>query len=154
MIIIIIIITFRHLFQKGIQLLWSPRDRCKYEWETNFSFASMPRVSCSTRVCYVVPSLIMTSPYFMQSRSVITRSGNRNAGCSSAASLGSKLTNRRRNADPVSSAAVKVEEEEEEARISEQRPSSAPLSTGNVYVRPTWAEHRHLSKYISHNWLT
>ncbi|XP_070777235.1 endonuclease III-like protein 1 [Enoplosus armatus] len=70
----------------------------------------------------------MTSPYFMQSSSVVTRSGNQRAGCTHAASLGSKLTNRRRNADPVSSVAVKVEEEE--ARISEHRSSSAPLSTG------------------------
>ncbi|XP_035515668.1 endonuclease III-like protein 1 [Morone saxatilis] len=82
----------------------------------------------STRVCYVVKCLIMASPYFMQSRAAVTRSGNQGAGCTPAASLRSKLTCRRRDADPGSSAAVKVEEEE--ARISEQRPSSAPLSTG------------------------
>lgn len=70
----------------------------------------------------------MTSPYFMHSRSVITRSGAQNA----ASSLRSKLTDRRSNVDPVCSVAVKVkvEEEEEEARIVAQRPSSAPLSTG------------------------
>ncbi|XP_075946616.1 endonuclease III-like protein 1 isoform X3 [Anarhichas minor] len=70
----------------------------------------------------------MTSPYFMHSRSVITRSGEQNA----ASSLRSKLTDRRSNVDPVCSVAVKVkvEEEEEEARIVAQRPSSAPLSTG------------------------
>ncbi|XP_045902409.1 endonuclease III-like protein 1 isoform X1 [Micropterus dolomieu] len=85
---------------------------------------------CSTRVCYVVQCFFMASPYFMQSRSVITRSGIQNAGCTPAASLKSKLTNRRRNVDPVSSVAVKVEEDDDEARICEQRPSSAPLSTG------------------------
>lgn len=56
----------------------------------------------------------MTSPYFTQSsRSVVTRSGVQNA----ASSLRSKLTNRRSNVEPVSSVAVKVEEEE--ARIGE-----------------------------------
>ncbi|XP_044046253.1 endonuclease III-like protein 1 isoform X2 [Siniperca chuatsi] len=88
----------------------------------------MLHLHCSTRVSYVVRCFTMTSAYFMQSRSVLTRSGNQNAGCTPAGSLGSKLTNRRRNVDPVSSVAVKVEEEE--ARISEQIPSSAPLSTG------------------------
>lgn len=79
----------------------------------------------------------MTSPYFMQSRSVITRAGDQKAGCRPAASLGSRLTGGRRDVDPVSSVAVKVEEEEEEeeARISERAPSSAPLSAGDVYVR-------------------
>lgn len=44
---------------------------------------------------------------------------------------------------PVSSVAVKVEEEEE-AKIVEQRPSSAPLPTGNVYFRLLRsAEHGH-----------
>ncbi|XP_023277826.1 endonuclease III-like protein 1 [Seriola lalandi dorsalis] len=86
----------------------------------------MPHVSCSTRICYVVPCFKMTSPYFMQSRSVVTRI----PGCRPAASLGSKL-NRRRNVDPVPSVAVKVEVEE--ARISEQTPSSAPLSTGGCH---------------------
>ncbi|XP_018520166.1 LOW QUALITY PROTEIN: endonuclease III-like protein 1 [Lates calcarifer] len=85
------------------------------------------RCSC-TRVCYVAQCFTMTSPYFMQSRTLVTRSGNQSAGCKPAASLGSKLTKRRRNVDPVSSVAVKVEVEE--ARISELRPSSAPLSTG------------------------
>ncbi|KAM6940910.1 endonuclease III-like protein 1 [Lycodopsis pacificus] len=88
----------------------------------------MLHVRCSTRVCHVVPCVTMTSPYFMHSRSVITRSGAQNA----ASSLRSKLTDRRSNVDPVCSVAVKVkvEEEEEEARIVAQRPSSAPLSTG------------------------
>lgn len=71
----------------------------------------------------------------MQSRSVITRAGDQKAGCRPAASLGSRLTGGRRDVDPVSSVAVKVEEEEEEARISERAPSSAPLSAGDVYVR-------------------
>ncbi|XP_008278535.1 endonuclease III-like protein 1 isoform X2 [Stegastes partitus] len=74
----------------------------------------------------------MASPYFMHSRSVITRSGNQTAACSpAAASLRSKLTLRRRNVDQVSSVAVKVEAEE--ATVSEQRPSSAPLSTGSCH---------------------
>ncbi|XP_040891976.1 endonuclease III-like protein 1 [Toxotes jaculatrix] len=73
----------------------------------------------------------MTSPYFMHSRSAVTRSGSRTAGCRPKASLGSKLTCKRRNVDPVSSAAVKVEVEE--ARISEQRPSSASLSAGGCH---------------------
>ncbi|XP_033958738.1 endonuclease III-like protein 1 isoform X2 [Pseudochaenichthys georgianus] len=82
----------------------------------------MPQVHWKTNFCYVVRTLTMTSPYFMQSRPVITRSGDQNA-----ASLRSKLTTRRRNQGPGSSVEVKVEPEE--ARISEQRPSSAPLST-------------------------
>ncbi|KAF3844056.1 hypothetical protein F7725_016104 [Dissostichus mawsoni] len=89
----------------------------------------MPQVRWKTRFCYVVRTLTMTSPYFMQSRPVITRIGDQNA-----ASLRSKLTTRRRNQGPGSSVEVKVESEE--ARISEQRPSSAPLSTGNVDVSP------------------
>ncbi|XP_041789220.1 endonuclease III-like protein 1 [Chelmon rostratus] len=100
----------------------------------------MLHVRCSTRVCYVVQYFIMASPYFVQSRSVITRSGNQSSGGTPAASLRSKLTNRRRNADPVSPAAVKVEEEE--ARISEQRSSSAPLSTGGCpEILPTGRPH-------------
>ncbi|KAL7403699.1 hypothetical protein ABVT39_003885 [Epinephelus coioides] len=85
-------------------------------------------VRCSRRVCYVVRCVTMTSPYFMPSMSVITRSGDRSVGCAASASLSSKLTNTRRNVNPVSSVAVK--EEEEEAKIAEQRPSSAPSSTG------------------------
>ncbi|XP_034095036.1 endonuclease III-like protein 1 isoform X1 [Gymnodraco acuticeps] len=85
----------------------------------------MPQVRWKTSFCYVVRTLTMTSPYFMQSRPVITRSGDQNA-----ASLRSKLTTRRRNQGPGSSVEVKVEPEE--ARISEQRPSSAPLSTAEA----------------------
>ncbi|XP_076583588.1 endonuclease III-like protein 1 isoform X3 [Chaetodon auriga] len=81
-------------------------------------------VCCSTRVCYVVQDFVMASPYFMQSRSAVTRSGRLNPG----GTLSSKLTNKRMKAKPVSPASVKVEEEE--AKISEQRSSSAPLSTG------------------------
>ncbi|XP_047434669.1 endonuclease III-like protein 1 [Mugil cephalus] len=69
----------------------------------------------------------MTSPYFMQTRSVITRSGA--TGCTPATSLRSKLSSRRRDEDPVSSVAVKVEVEE--SRVSEQRPSSASSLTGS-----------------------
>ncbi|KAA8595133.1 endonuclease III-like protein 1 isoform X1 [Etheostoma spectabile] len=89
----------------------------------------MIHVRCSTRG-YVVQCFTMTSPYFMQ-RSVITRSGGQHAGCVPADSLRSKLTNK--SVDPVSSVAVKVEEEE--ARIFEQRPFSAPLSTGNCHPK-------------------
>ncbi|XP_062281420.1 endonuclease III-like protein 1 isoform X1 [Scomber scombrus] len=75
----------------------------------------------------------MTSPYFMHSRARVTRRANLTAGCTPTASLGSKLTNSRRDEAPHSSVAVKAKEEEEEARISEQRPSSAPLSTGGCH---------------------
>ncbi|XP_041641079.1 endonuclease III-like protein 1 [Cheilinus undulatus] len=88
----------------------------------------MPGLRCSTRVCHVIRCFIMSSPYFMQSSSVVTRNGIRQAGFTSAATLTAKLTNRRRYVDPVSSVAVKVEEEE--AKISVQGPSSAPLSMG------------------------
>ncbi|XP_054460563.1 endonuclease III-like protein 1 [Anoplopoma fimbria] len=89
---------------------------------------------CSPTVCHAVQCLAMKSPYFMQSRSVVTRSGDQNA----ASSLRSKLTSRRRDVDPVSSVVVKVEEEEEEeveARICEQRPSSASLSRGGCHPK-------------------
>ncbi|XP_037620952.1 endonuclease III-like protein 1 [Sebastes umbrosus] len=92
-------------------------------------------VRCSTRVCYVVQCFTMTSPYFMHSRSVITRSGGLKADCAPAASLRSKLTSRRRDVGPVSSVEVKVEEDEEEARICEQRPSSASLSAGGCHPK-------------------
>ncbi len=121
-------------FKRGVsQLFWFARE-LNYKWETNFGISSMPfiRSSSSTRVCYAVQCFRMTSPYFMQSRPVITRSGSQHANCGPAASLKSKLTNSRSKAGPASSAAVKVEEEE--AKISEQRPSSAPLPTGKVYV--------------------
>ncbi|XP_072240387.1 endonuclease III-like protein 1 [Leuresthes tenuis] len=86
-----------------------------------------PHVRCCTRVCYVSPSLTMSSPYFMQKKSVISRSGSHPAGSTPEASLSSKLTSRRRNAGTVSSVEVKVEVEE--ARICERGPSSASLST-------------------------
>nr|XP_019969251.1 PREDICTED: endonuclease III-like protein 1 [Paralichthys olivaceus] len=86
----------------------------------------MAAVCCSTRVCGVLPCFRMTSPYFSQSRSVVSRSGAHTGGRRSAASLGSRLSRRRRNVVPVSSVEVKVEVEE--ARISEPGPSSAPLS--------------------------
>ncbi|KAM8878347.1 endonuclease III-like protein 1 isoform 4-T4 [Spinachia spinachia] len=69
----------------------------------------------------------MASPYFRHHRSVITRSGDQHF----ASSLRSKLTSRRSNVWPVSCVAVKVEEKEEDAKVVEQRPSSAPLATGD-----------------------
>ncbi|KAK2815820.1 hypothetical protein Q5P01_026287 [Channa striata] len=72
----------------------------------------------------------MTSPYFMQTRSVVTRRANQTAGCKPADSLRSKLTKRRRNVDPASSVAVKVEVEE--ARISELRPSPVPGNSNEL----------------------
>ncbi|XP_035027588.1 endonuclease III-like protein 1 [Hippoglossus stenolepis] len=80
----------------------------------------------STRVCDVLPCFRMTSPYFSQSRSGVPRGGAHTGGRRPADSLGSRLSRRRRNVDPVSSVEVKVEVEE--ARISEPGPSSAPLS--------------------------
>ncbi|KAF3687347.1 Endonuclease III-like protein 1 [Channa argus] len=70
-------------------------------------------------------------------RSIVTRSANQAAGCTPADSFTSKLTNRRRNVDPVSSVAVKVEVEE--ARISEQRPSSVP-GDSHVLLPPVKAQ--------------
>ena len=69
----------------------------------------------------------MSSPYFMQSGSVITRSAGGTAGSNPVGSLRSKLTRKRRDGDEVPSAGVKVEVEE--ATISEQGPSSVPPTT-------------------------
>ncbi|XP_060905933.1 endonuclease III-like protein 1 isoform X1 [Labrus mixtus] len=100
----------------------------------------MPQFRCCTRVCHLVHCFVMSSPYFMQSMSVTTRLGTKNTGCTSAATLKSKLTRRRRYVDPVSSVAVKVEEEE--AMVSVQRPSSAPLSTvGSLELHPHGTSH-------------
>lgn len=63
-------------------------------------------------------------------RSIVTRSGTRQDSAA-VASLRSKLTNRRKNVEPV---AVKLEEQE--ANISEKRPSSASLSTGSCTKCP------------------
>lgn len=79
----------------------------------------MLRVRCDTKVCDVVQCFTMTSPYFTQSRYVVTGIGNQSAAGSPAASLRSKLTKRTKKVDPAA-----VKEEEEEAKIS-----------GNVYVR-------------------
>uniref|UniRef100_A0A3Q3S5A0 Endonuclease III-like protein 1 n=1 Tax=Mastacembelus armatus TaxID=205130 RepID=A0A3Q3S5A0_9TELE len=84
---------------------------------------------CSSKVCFAGKCVTMTSPYFMQTRSVVTRSGNQTAGCRPAATVGSKLTNRRRTADPVSSVEVKVEVEE--ARIAEQKTPSDSSPKGD-----------------------
>lgn len=70
----------------------------------------------------------MTSPYFMENRSVMTRSASQTAGRTPAASLRTKLTNRRRNEDPVCAVPVEVEEKS----VSELRASSTPLSAGNA----------------------
>ncbi|XP_074540568.1 endonuclease III-like protein 1 [Halichoeres trimaculatus] len=82
---------------------------------------------CTTRVCYVVRCCTMSSHYFVQ-RSVTTRNGIHNIGCTPAATLKSKLSNRLKDEDTVRSVEVKVEEEE--ARISLQRPSTAPPTAG------------------------
>lgn len=74
----------------------------------------------------------MTSPYFMENRSVMTRSASQTAGRTPAASLRTKLTNRRRNEDPVCAVPVKVKVEVEEKSVSELRASSTPLSAGNA----------------------
>ncbi|CAJ1052645.1 endonuclease III-like protein 1 isoform X1 [Xyrichtys novacula] len=71
----------------------------------------------------------MSSPYFMNSNSVITRNKVQKTDCTHATSLRFGLTKRRRKIDPVSSVAVKVEEEE--AGISVQGPFSAPISNGD-----------------------
>lgn len=71
----------------------------------------------------------MTSPYFMENRSVMTRSASQTAGRTPAASLRTKLTNRQRNEDPVT---VPVKVEVEEKSVSELRVSSTPLSAGNA----------------------
>uniref|UniRef100_A0A3B3X9K4 Endonuclease III-like protein 1 n=1 Tax=Poecilia mexicana TaxID=48701 RepID=A0A3B3X9K4_9TELE len=64
----------------------------------------------TTRLCYVVESLKMSSPYFMQSSSVLTRSSSHGAGGGPAASLRSKLSSRQRDVDAVPARKVKVEE--------------------------------------------
>ncbi|KAG7223781.1 hypothetical protein INR49_026464 [Caranx melampygus] len=92
----------------------------------------MLRLRSSTRVCYVVPCFIMTSPYFAQSSSIVTRRGARTAGCRPGAFLGAKLTNGRKDVGPVPGVAVKVEAEE--ATISDRGgPSSAPSSTDGCH---------------------
>ncbi|XP_070684651.1 endonuclease III-like protein 1 isoform X2 [Pempheris klunzingeri] len=83
---------------------------------------------------------MMTSPYFVQSSSVVTRSGHQNgAGRTATASLRSRLPDRRRSGAPVCSVEVKVEEQE--ATISEQRTSSAPSSAGLPELLPQGTEH-------------
>lgn len=59
----------------------------------------------------------MTSHYFAQSRSVVTRRGAQNAAYKPTTSLKSKLTTQPENDDLASSSAV-VKLEEEEAKIS------------------------------------
>lgn len=82
----------------------------------------MVPVRCSAKSWGIIQSVIMTSHYFAQSRSVVSRRGIQNADCKPATSLRSKLTIKSEKVDLVcSSAAVKLEEEE--AKIS-----------GNVYL--------------------
>lgn len=68
----------------------------------------------------------MSSPYFMQSSAVLTRSSSHGAGGGSAASLRSKLSSRQGDVDAVP--ALKVEAEE--ATVSEEKPSLTPSSSG------------------------
>lgn len=107
-----------------------------YERETNFTSIPMLPVSRGWGVCYARCST-MSSPYFTQCSSVITRSGSQGrTHHTPAASLRSKLTGRQATTGQVSSAAVKVEEEE--ARIS-----------GNVYVgRPPFYRHL-ITKHVT-----
>lgn len=109
-----------------------------YQYDANFSFLSMLPGRSSAALRFVVQCFIMTSPYFTQGSSVVTRRGNQTAGCTPAASLRSRLTNRRRNVDPASSVEVKLEVEE--ARICEQRPSTVPSSAGNAHCTQTLVE--------------
>uniref|UniRef100_A0A3B5M6X3 DNA-(apurinic or apyrimidinic site) lyase n=1 Tax=Xiphophorus couchianus TaxID=32473 RepID=A0A3B5M6X3_9TELE len=77
-------------------------------------------VRCETRrLCYVVQILKMSSPYFMQSSAVLTRSSSHGAGGGSAASLRSKLSSRQGDVDAVPARKVKVEAEE--ATVSEEK---------------------------------
>uniref|UniRef100_A0A667ZBU2 Endonuclease III-like protein 1 n=2 Tax=Myripristis murdjan TaxID=586833 RepID=A0A667ZBU2_9TELE len=73
----------------------------------------------------------MTSPYFLQTSSVVTRSGNQTVRCAPPTSLKSRITKQRRNAEPAFPVAVKVEEEEEEASVSQPRSSAQPSSIGD-----------------------
>ncbi|KAM4595513.1 endonuclease III-like protein 1 [Fundulus diaphanus] len=94
----------------------------------------MPRnVRCGTNLCGVVQSLKMSSPYFMQSGSVLTRNRSGGADRGPAASLRSKLTSSQRDADTVP--AVKVKAEAEEAPVSDLEPSLTPLSTDGCHQR-------------------
>ncbi|MEQ2267012.1 Endonuclease III-like protein 1 [Xenotaenia resolanae] len=85
-------------------------------------------VRFGTKLCYVVQSLKMSSPYFMQSSSVLTRKSSHGACRVPAASLSSKLTSRLKDVDTVP--AVKLKVEAEEATVSELEPSLTSSSTG------------------------
>ncbi|XP_077428182.1 endonuclease III-like protein 1 [Vanacampus margaritifer] len=69
-------------------------------------------------MCNAVLCFRMTSPYFSQNMSVVTRRAEKVARCTAAAAL---LRSRRRDADAISSVAVKVEKEE--VRISQETAS-------------------------------
>ncbi|XP_005805175.2 endonuclease III-like protein 1 isoform X1 [Xiphophorus maculatus] len=91
-------------------------------------------VRCETRrLCYVVQILKMSSPYFMQSSAVLTRSSSHGAGGGSAASLRSKLSSRQGDVDAVPARKVKVEAEE--ATVSEEKPSLTPSSSDGCQER-------------------
>ncbi|XP_047220195.1 endonuclease III-like protein 1 isoform X1 [Girardinichthys multiradiatus] len=90
-------------------------------------------VRFGTKLCYVVQSLKMSSPYFMQSRSVLTRKSSQGAGRVPAASLSSKLTSRQKDVDTVP--AVKLKVEAEEATVSELEPSVTSSSTDGCHER-------------------
>lgn len=79
-------------------------------------------VRCSARSWKRTRHFIMTSHYFAQSRSVVTRTRTQNVDCKPANSSKSKVSIKSEKVDPVSSSAV-VKLEEEEANIS-----------GNIYV--------------------
>lgn len=90
------------------------------DYECDANFASVWRFHRSPRSCRENSRFVMTSHYFAQSRSVVTRRGAQNAASKRATSLKSKLTIQPEKDDLASSAVVKLEEEE--AKIS-----------GNVY---------------------
>uniref|UniRef100_A0A1A8RIL7 Endonuclease III-like protein 1 n=1 Tax=Nothobranchius rachovii TaxID=451742 RepID=A0A1A8RIL7_9TELE len=96
--------------------------------EANFSSSSMlPSVRCGARsLRSLVRILIMSSPYFTQSRSVITRSSSQSAGVTPAASFRSKLSSRQ----PKTAPPVAVKLEVEEASVSELEPVSVASSAG------------------------
>lgn len=84
-------------------------------------------VRCGMRLCYGAQCLKMSSPYFTQSSSVLTRSRSHGAD-RGPVSLRSKLSSRQKDVDTVSALRVKVEAEE--ARVSELKPSLTHSSTG------------------------
>lgn len=74
----------------------------------------------------------MTSPYFIQSNSIVTRKGNQTLHRTGLAALKSKTPRKPRDVEAGSSIAVKLEEEE--ASISNPRSSTVPLLTGSYQI--------------------